>query len=128
MLLCSFPLFSTFGAAGICVFHMEIALWVHVSTLETAVQNLCLPHGACIVGYEGVSSSWWREKQCSGSVKKQVRGWRWGAKGGESITCACLFVPFRQPLCFNYPFLSQGASIAPPSMRHIPHTLHMRKI
>jgi hypothetical protein len=128
LLLNAFVPLSTFGAAGICVFHMEIALWVHVSTLETAVQNLCLPHGACIVGYEGVSSSWWREKQRSGSVKKQVRGWRWGAKGGESITCACLFVPFRQPLCFNYPFLSQGASIAPPSMHHIPHTLHMRKI
>ncbi len=128
LLLNAFVHLSTFGTVGICVFHMEVALWVDVSTLEIAVQNLCLPHGTCILGYKGVSSSWWREKQCSGSVKKQARGWRWGAKGGESITCACLFVPFRQPLCFNYPFLSQGASIPPLSMHHIPHTLHRRTI
>ncbi len=42
MLLCIFPLFSTFGTAGICVFHMEIALWVH--PLLKQLSRICVFH------------------------------------------------------------------------------------
>jgi hypothetical protein len=87
MLLCIFPLFSIFEIVRICVFHMEIALWVHLSTLWNNCPQFVSSTWNLHCGLWGVSSSWWREKQCSRSIKKQARGWKWGAKGGEHCMC-----------------------------------------
>jgi hypothetical protein len=60
MFLCIFPFFSTFEKIGICVFHMEIALWVHLSThnYPQFVSSTWSLH----CGLWKFSSSWWREK------------------------------------------------------------------
>jgi hypothetical protein len=62
MLLCIFPLFSTFETIEICVFHMEITLWVHLSTLRNNYPQFVSSTWSLHCGLWKVSSSWWREK------------------------------------------------------------------